>query len=71
MTKRQWIILLVSASTDMVITIGTALTTAMVAGEMVKMPSGAVIAVACIGGVIALARTIQQHLKKIEEEPKP
>jgi hypothetical protein len=66
MNRTQGVILLVSAATDFVITMGTSLTTAMVAMGTTEMPSKAVVVVALIGGGVAFARTIQQALKKTE-----
>lgn len=65
--KTAWTILLISAFTDFVITVGTALTSAMVATGSPQMPSDAVLALAFIGGATAAARTIQQALKATAE----
>jgi Flp pilus assembly pilin Flp len=61
--KIAWTILLVSAMTDFVITVGTALSSAMLATGDAALPSISVIALAVIGGVVAAARTVQQALK--------
>jgi hypothetical protein len=76
--KIEWIILLISALTDAVITGGTGLTTAMVATKEVTMPSNPVWLLAAVGGLVSAARTIQQALKqtpessaKLKGEPPP
>lgn len=61
--KIAWIILIVSALTDFVITVGTSITTAMVATGSAQFPSDAVVLLACLGGGVSAARTIQQALK--------
>lgn len=64
MTK-EWTILLVSAGTDFVITVGTALTAAMVAqGGEAQLPGWPVVLLSVIGGIVAFSRTVQQYLKK-------
>jgi len=61
--KIEWTILLISAFTDMIITAGTALTTAMVATGSAQSPGTAVLILAIVGGLVAGARTVQQALK--------
>lgn len=63
MTKTQWLIIGISAFTDSVISGASALTAAMVAGDMVQMPNRAVVVIALLGGLVAFARTIQQALR--------
>jgi len=65
--KIAWTILLISAITDMIITAGTAITSAMVATGSAEIPSHAVLLLAVIGGLVAAARTIQQALKSSAE----
>lgn len=62
-SKAAWIILLISAGTDLLINTGSALGAAMVATGNASVPSKAVIILAIITGVVAAARTIQQALK--------
>jgi len=61
--KTAWVVLTISAGTDFVISFGTALSTAMVAADQVKLPNEAVWLLATIGGLVAGARTVQQALK--------
>ncbi len=61
--KTAWIILIVSAMTDFVITAGTSMGTAMVATGSAQFPSHAVILLSALGGATSAARTIQQALK--------
>jgi hypothetical protein len=63
----EWVILIISAITDAVITGGTALTTAMVAAREMALPSPAVWLLVSIGGLVSAARTIQQALKQTPE----
>jgi hypothetical protein len=65
--RREWVIVLISAATDAIITAGTGLTTAMVASDTVAMPSGPVWLLALVGAVVSAARTIQQALKRPAE----
>lgn len=60
-------VLVISAFTDFIINAGTALGTAMVAQGNAAIPSTAVIILACIGGLVAAARTVQQALKTTPE----
>lgn len=76
--KTEWIILLVSALTDAIITFGTAISAAMVTNGTATMPGTAVLVLAGIGALVSFARTIQQALKatpettaKLKGEPKP
>jgi hypothetical protein len=62
-TKMAWVVLGISAITDGVITGGTALMSAMVAGGNTGMPTKAVIVLACVGAMVQAARTVQQALK--------
>lgn len=61
--KSEWSVLLISAVTDMIINMGTALAAAMIATGSAQMPSRAVLLLSAIGGLVAGARTIQQALK--------
>lgn len=62
--KIAWLVLLISAGTDFVITAGAALSTAMVAhGGSTEIPSLAVCLLASLAGLTAFARTIGQGLK--------
>lgn len=61
--SKEWLILIVSALTDALISMGTSLTTAMVTQGSVSMPGKAVLLLSLIGGVVAAARTVQQALK--------
>lgn len=65
--KTAWIVLMISAVTDFIITAGTGLTTAMVATGSTSMPNKATVLLMLIGGLIAMARTIQQALKTTPE----
>jgi hypothetical protein len=61
--KIAWVVLIISALTDFVITAGTAFSSAMVATGQAQIPNQAVILLAIVGGCIQAARTIQQALK--------
>ena len=61
--KLAWAIILISAFTDVIVTGGTALMSSMAEGKTGEMPGWPAITVALIGGIVAGARTIQQHLK--------
>lgn len=61
--KTAWFILLISAFTDFVIVAGTSLTTAMLASGKAEIPTPAILIVVMVGGLIAMARTIQQAIK--------
>ncbi len=65
--RMAWVILIVSALTDFVINAGTALTAAMLASGVAQIPNKAVILVVVIGGIVSMARTIQQALKATPE----
>lgn len=54
-----WFSLLVSFLSDVVITGGTALTTAMVAGDSAHMPTTAVWILALVGGLMAGFRALK------------
>ncbi len=68
--KIAWLILIISALTDFIITAGTALTTAMVAAGSAQLPNSAIVLLATIGGLVSAARTIQQALKATPEQSK-
>jgi hypothetical protein len=59
--KTAWVILILSAITDAIITGGTAFTT--VIAETKALPSQESIWVIGVGATVAFARTIQQALK--------
>lgn len=65
--KVAWVILLISAGTDFIITVATALTSAMVAMGTAEFPSKPVLLLAGLGGLVAMSRTIQQALKATPE----
>lgn len=65
--KIQWVILIISAFTDLVITGATSLGTAMLATGAAEIPKNAVLLAALLGGAVAAARTIQQALKATPE----
>lgn len=65
--KTAWVVLSISAFTDLIITAGTSVTSAMVATGSASIPSKAVIILAVIGGLVAASRTIQQALKATPE----
>lgn len=65
--KIAWLVLLISAFTDFVITAGGSLTAAMIATGSASLPNHAVILFACLLGSVAMARTIQQALKATPE----
>jgi len=67
LVKIAWLVLVISAMTDFVITAATALTSAMVAMGNAEMPSRAVILLALLGGLVAFSRTVQQALKATPE----
>lgn len=65
--KIAWTVLLISSMTDFVITLGTGLTTAMLATGAAAMPTKAVWLVCVLAGSVQAARTIQQALKATPE----
>ncbi len=65
--KIAWFVLLVSAFTDFMITVATALTTAMVAMGPAELPGKPVLVLALLGGLASAGRTIQQALKATPE----
>jgi hypothetical protein len=65
--KVAWLVLLISAFTDFVITAGSGLTAAMVAKGEPAMPSEAVWLITAVAGIVSAARTIQQALKATPE----
>ena len=69
--KIAWLVLLISAFTDFVITTATSLTTAMMVMGNAELPSNAVVIVASLGGAVTAARTIQQGLRSATSEPPP
>jgi ribosomal protein L10 len=68
--KLAWLTLIITALTDGIITAGTALTTAMVSSGAAALPGKAVVLVALLGGLVAMARTVQQALKATPEQTK-
>lgn len=66
--KIAWLILIISAFTDFVITAATALASAMVATGSAEFPNSAVVLLAVLGGLVSGARTIQQALKVTPEQ---
>jgi hypothetical protein len=64
--KIDWPVLVIKAVTDAVITAGTALTSAMVASEVVAIPSIPVWILAAVGAAMAAARTIQQTMQAVQ-----
>ena len=65
--KTAWFILIISAFTDFVITVATALTSAMVVMGTADLPSRAVVLLAVLGGLVSASRTVQQALKATPE----
>ncbi len=65
--KIAWLVLIISAFTDFVITAATAVTSSMVATSSADFPSKAVVLLAVLGGLVSAARTIQQALKQTPE----
>lgn len=61
--KVAWVVLLLTALTDFVLSFGTALSAAMVVNQVVGMPSAPAILISAIGGLMVACRTIQQALK--------
>lgn len=61
--KLAWIVLLISAFTDFIITVATGLTAAMVESASGQLPTYPTLLLAVLGGLVAAARTIQQALK--------
>ena len=61
--KIAWVVLAISALTDFIITSSTALTAAMVSSGSAQLPGKAVIVLALLGGIVAMARTVQQALR--------
>lgn len=61
--KTAWVILIVSALTDAIVTFATALNAAMMASGVAELPSDAVLMLTGVGSLVAFARTIQQGLK--------
>ena len=66
--KIAWLVLIVSALTDFIITAGTSLMSVMVATGSPQMPEPAVWVIVTAGGLVAAARTIQQALKQTATE---
>jgi hypothetical protein len=58
-----WTVLAISAGTDFIISFGNALVSSMVEGKTGELPSSASLLIACLGALVAFARTIQQGLK--------
>lgn len=65
--KVAWLTLIISALTDLVITIGTSIATAMVSTGDAVIPNNAVLILAGIGGLVSAARTVNQALKATPE----
>jgi hypothetical protein len=65
--KSEWVALIITALTDLIISAGTALMSAMVATGSAQIPNDAVIVLALLGGIVAGARTMQQALKTTPE----
>lgn len=65
--KFAWIILLISALTDFVVTAATGVITAMTATGSAALPNRATIVLCSLGGAVAAMRTIQQALKATPE----
>ncbi len=65
--KIAWLVLIISAFTDFIITTGTAITSAMVGTMSAQLPNKGVMLLAITGGVVSAARTIQQALKSTPE----
>jgi hypothetical protein len=63
----SWVVLLVTAATDFLIVGGTSLMTAMMATGTAELPARSVLIVSAIGGVVAMARTIQSALRSTPE----
>lgn len=61
--KIAWIVVLISALTDFIITFSTALMTAMSVSEVVGLPDRPTLLLAGLGGLVVAMRTIQQALK--------
>jgi hypothetical protein len=61
--KVAWIIVLISAATDAVISAGTALVAAMMSSGSATLPSRAIWLLIATGGLVAFSRTVQQALK--------
>lgn len=65
--KIAWVIVIVSALTDFVITLATGLTAAMLATGSATMPNKATWLICVLGGAVQGARTVQQALKATPE----
>lgn len=65
--KIAWVILLISAFTDFIIVAVPTVISAMVSTGTVSMPSKATVLLACLFGLVALARTVQGALKATPE----
>jgi len=66
--KIAWLVLIISALTDFIITAATAVTSAMVGSGSTDFPNKAVLLLAVLGGLVSGARTIQQALKTTPEQ---
>jgi hypothetical protein len=66
-TRVAWIILIISALTDLIINAGTSIMAAMMATGNASLPTKAVWILAAVGGLVQMARTIQQALKTASE----
>lgn len=65
--KFAWAILLISGITDFIIVAVPTVISAMVSTGTVSMPSKATVLLACLFGLVALARTVQGALKATPE----
>lgn len=61
--KIAWLILTITALTDLTIAFGTSLSSAMVVNKEIGMPSGAALLISALGALVVASRTIQQALK--------
>lgn len=68
--KIAWLVLIISAFTDFIITAATAVTSAMVGAGNAELPGKAVIILALLGGLVSASRTVQQALKQTPETTK-
>jgi len=70
MNAPVWVVLAISATTDFLIAGGGTLMGAIVESGSKAMPSGIVILVACLAGLVAAAKEVRMSLK-LPEVPKP
>ena len=69
MNAPLWVVLAISATTDFLIAGGGTLMGAIVESGSKAMPSGIVILVACLAGLVAAAKEVRMNLK-LPEVPK-